>query len=276
MDSSLRFLELVGDVVGDDLIFFNDGFIGDGIADGIAGGSADDHVLQFHFDGFTFVDGGLGDAVDGTAIDLVDDDVLCHVGELAGEVTGVGGLQSRVGQSLSGTVGGAEIFQHGEAFAEVGLDGGFDDFAGRLGHQTTHATELPHLVDGASGFGGCHHVDGVEVLERAGGFAGDGLAFGIAVIVGEAFHQIIGDLLAGVAPEIDQLGVTFLIGDGTLAVGLFDGVGFFLAGFENGGLAVGRADVGDAEAEGGQRAALEAEGLHVIEQIDRGGRPSWA
>ena len=76
-----------------------------GIADGIAGGSADDHVLQFDFDGFTFVDGGLGDAVDGAAIDLVDDDVLGHVRELAGEVTGVGGLQSRIGQTLYGRRG---------------------------------------------------------------------------------------------------------------------------------------------------------------------------
>ena len=148
-----------------------------GIADRVAGGSADDHVLQFHFDGFAFVDGGLGDAVDGAALDLVDDDVLRHVGELAGEVTGVGGLEGGVGQTLAGTVGGAEIFQHREAFAEVGLDGRFDDFAGRLGHQTAHAAELTHLVHGAAGLAGRHHVDGIEVLEDS--LAGLGLATGL-------------------------------------------------------------------------------------------------
>ena len=46
------------------------------------------------------------------AVDLVDDDVLRHVGELAGEVTRVGGLECGVGQTLAGAVGGGEIFQH--------------------------------------------------------------------------------------------------------------------------------------------------------------------
>ena len=46
------------------------------------------------------------------AVDLVDDDVLRHVGELAGEVAGVGGLEGGVGQALAGAVGGGEILQH--------------------------------------------------------------------------------------------------------------------------------------------------------------------
>ena len=74
----------------------------------------------------------LRDAVQGAAVEAFDDDVLGHVGELAGEVAGVGGLEGGVGQALAGAVGGGEVLQHGEAFAEVGLDGGFDDFAGGL------------------------------------------------------------------------------------------------------------------------------------------------
>src|ERR1019366_3306956 len=96
----LEILELVGDLIGDRLVFFDDRFIVDRIADRVAGGSAENHVLQFLFNRFTFVDGGLGDAVHGAAIDLVDDHVLGDVGELAGQVTGVGGLQGGVGQSL--------------------------------------------------------------------------------------------------------------------------------------------------------------------------------
>ena len=110
----LQFLDLVGDLVGDDLVFGDDRFIGDRIADGVAGRSADDHVLQFDFDGLALVDGGLGDAVERLAVDLVDDDVLRHVGELAGEVAGVGGLEGGVGQTLAGAVRGGEIFQHAE------------------------------------------------------------------------------------------------------------------------------------------------------------------
>ena len=144
-----------------------------------------------------------------------------------------------------------------EAFAEVGLDGRFDDFAGGLGHQAAHAAELTHLVDRAAGLAGRHHVDGVEIFEDTlvlGDVAGDGLAVVVAVVVFQAGHQVFGDLLAGVAPEVDQLGISLLIGDGADAVVLLDLVGLLLAFVENGGLGFGRPDVGDAEAEARQRA----------------------
>ncbi len=76
-------------------------------------------------------------------------------------------------------------------------------------------------------------------------------------------------LLAGMAPGIDQAGIPFLLGEGAHAVGLFDLVGFLLAVGKNFSLGVGRADVGDAEAQGGQRAALEAKRLHIVQQLDR-------
>ena len=71
------------------------------------------------------------DAVDRAAILLVDDDVLRRIDELAGQVTGIGGLERGIGQTLAGAVGGDEVFQHGEAFAEVRGDGALDDFAAR-------------------------------------------------------------------------------------------------------------------------------------------------
>ena len=128
--------------------------------------AADDHVLQLDLDGLALVDGRLGDAVERAAVDLVDDDVLRDVGELAGEVAGVGGLQGGVGQALAGAVGGGEVLEHRQAFAEVGLDRRLDDLAGRLGHQTAHAAELTHLVDATAGLGRRHHGDGVEVLRH--------------------------------------------------------------------------------------------------------------
>ena len=67
----------------------------------------------------------------------------------------------------------------------------------------------------------------------------DRFAFGIAVVIRKRFHQIIGDLLTGVAPKFDQVGVALLFGDGTLTILLLDDVGFFLAGFEDGRFAVG-------------------------------------
>ena len=91
------------------------------------------------------VDGGDGDAVGGAAILFGDDDVLGHIDQLAGHVAGVRGLQRGVGETLAGAVGGDEVFEHRETFAEVRDDRAFDDFAGGLGHQAAHAAELLDL-----------------------------------------------------------------------------------------------------------------------------------
>ena len=149
----LELLERVGDLVGDDLVFLDDRLVGDRVADRVAGRAADDHVLQLDLDRLALVDRRLGDAVERVAVDLVDDDVLRDVGELAGEVARVGGLQRRVGQALAGAVGRAEVLEHRQAFAEVGLDRRLDDLARGLGHQAAHAAELADLVDVTAGAG---------------------------------------------------------------------------------------------------------------------------
>ena len=91
-----------------------------------------------------------------------DDDVLRHVDETAGEVTRVGGLERGIGQTLTRAVGRDEVLQHGEAFAEVRRDGGFDDFARGLGHQSAHAGELTDLLFGTTSAGVGHDVDRVH------------------------------------------------------------------------------------------------------------------
>jgi hypothetical protein len=102
---------------------------------------------------FAAVDDPLGDALRRAAVVHGDDDVLGHVGQLAGQVARVGRLEGRVGQTLAGAVRGAEVLQHGQAFAEVGLDRRLDDLAGRLGHQAAHAGQLADLLDAAAGAG---------------------------------------------------------------------------------------------------------------------------
>src|SRR6185436_11206741 len=138
-------------------------------------------------------------------------------------------------------------FQHRQAFAEVRLDGRFDDFTGRLGHQAADAAELTNLIDVTTSAGDGHHGDRIEIAKRAA-VPGRNRAAGIvAIILIEAGHQVFGDLLAGVAPDVDELSVAFLLGDGAHAIVLLDGVGLLLAFFENAGLALGSADIGDAE-----------------------------
>ena len=96
-----------------------------------------------------------------TAVLLPDDDVLRDVHHAAGQVTGVSGTQSGIGQALPGASGGDEVLQHGQALTEVCLDGDLDGLAGGVGHQAAHAGQLADLLHGTTGAGVGHHVDGV-------------------------------------------------------------------------------------------------------------------
>ncbi len=78
-----QFFDFGGDLLRDDLVFCDDEFVGDRVSDGIARGSADDVVTKRNLDFLTSVNGAFGDALDGPALDLVDDDVLGDVGELS-------------------------------------------------------------------------------------------------------------------------------------------------------------------------------------------------
>jgi hypothetical protein len=61
-------------------------------------------------------------------------------------------------------VRGDEVLHHGEAFAEVRRDRGFDDVARRLGHQAAHGGELTNLGLRTTGLGRVHQVDAGEAL----------------------------------------------------------------------------------------------------------------
>ena len=160
-------LDLAADLGGDQLVLVDDHLVGDRVDDVGPADATLDRVGQVHLDLFAAVDDALGDALGRAAVVGGDDHVLRHVGQLAGEVARVGRLEGRVGQTLAGAVRAGEVLEHGEAFAEVGLDGRLDDLAGRLGHQAAHAAELPHLLDAAAGAGVGHQEDRVDVAAGA-------------------------------------------------------------------------------------------------------------
>ena len=63
------------------------------------------YALFDRLDNFaTFDQRAHNDAIGGAAIDFVDDHILRNVDQTTREITGVGSLQGRVGQSLTGTV----------------------------------------------------------------------------------------------------------------------------------------------------------------------------
>ena len=102
--------------------------------DHIAHSEAADQTLTEALDLLlALVDLGDPQAVGGAAVDLADDDLLRDIDHAAGQVAGVSGTQSGIGQTLTGTAGGGEVVQHGHALAEVGLDGDLDGLTGGVG-----------------------------------------------------------------------------------------------------------------------------------------------
>ena len=107
--------------------------------------AAEDTLAERHHHFIVFLDLGAYEAAESAAVLLVDDHIVSHINQTTGQITGVGGLQSRVGQTLSGTVGGDEVLQHRQTLLEVGQNRVLDDLTAlgtallRLCHKATHA-----------------------------------------------------------------------------------------------------------------------------------------
>ena len=85
-------------------------------------------------------------AIQGAAVVLGNDGVLGNIHQAAGQITGVGGLERGIGQTFAGAVGGDEVLENRQAFAEIGGNRGFDDLAGRFGHEPPHTGQLADLL----------------------------------------------------------------------------------------------------------------------------------
>src|SRR5215218_2457345 len=138
----------------------------------------------------------------GAAVLLADDDVLGHVHRTTGEVPRVGGPQRGVGQTLTGTVRGDEVLQHGQTLPEVGLDRPRDDLTLRVGDEPSHTGDLADLHHVASGARVDHDPD------RVGGR--------------EVVHHRLADLGPRAGPDLDELATTLDVGDDTALVLLLD------------------------------------------------------
>ena len=129
-------------------------------------------------------------------------------------------------------MGGREVLEHVQAFAEVCANGGFDDFAAGLGHQASHARELRHLAGVASSTGVGEEVDGVEVLVPR--TVGDRCLRTVVVstVVADRLLQLLGEVVSAAGPEVQQVVVSLTLGDRTTLVGLLDPVRLLLGGRE--------------------------------------------
>ena len=194
---------------------------GCGIDDDLGNATADEVALQT-----LLVEQRVLDELGGAAVLDTDDNVLGNVDETTRQVTGVGGVRRRVDEALTGAVGRQEVLERGEALAEVGLNGqlqrvGADDLevarvgVGRhralrvqhllgvnVGHKAAHTSELTELRDGASSTGVCHHEDGV--------------------LAGKALLHLLGNVLGGNVPHVDNRTTTFVHRDQALLGLLID------------------------------------------------------
>ena len=90
-------------------------------------------------------------------------------------------------------MGGDEVFQNAQPFAQAGFNREVDDSTGRIGHQTSHAGHLFNLGDVTFGSGGGHHIDTAGAVHT----------------LGQDIGQSIGDF----GPDLNHTVITFIFSD---------------------------------------------------------------
>ena len=122
------------------------------VEDVVYGSTAKDALTKGFNNLILVLDGGCDEAAEGAAVFLGDDDIVGNVHKTAGEVTCISGLEGGIGQTLTGTVGGDEVLQHGHTLFQVGHDRVLNDLCTSsaallgLGHKATHTAELLDLL----------------------------------------------------------------------------------------------------------------------------------
>src|SRR5262249_55176224 len=123
------------------------------ILDILGGKVADDTLRERLDDVLAFLQRGDFESLDRTAVLFADRHVLRDVDQTTREITRVGRLERRVGETLAGAVRRREVLERRQTLSEVRLDRALDDFADaagelllRLGHESTHSRQLPDLV----------------------------------------------------------------------------------------------------------------------------------
>ena len=85
------------------------------------------------------------------AVELPDDELLSHIDESTGQVTGVSGPQCSVSKTPTGAVRRDEVLEDAQALAEARLDRPRNHLTARVGHEALHAGDLTDLLCVSSG-----------------------------------------------------------------------------------------------------------------------------
>ncbi len=214
--------------------------------------AADETVLKWDDNRVT---SGVDDATDletmvAVAVFLTDDNVLGNVDETAGKIARVGGLKRGIRATLTGAVGVDEELRDLHTFAVGGDDWKLDFFVLRVGDEAFHTDELFDVIEVTTSTGVGHLDDWV------------------ALIVIEVFFDVVLDAFGDGGPNLNDLLMTFFVGEHTFAVKEVDVVDLLLSLFDLFVLAIDGVDVGDSDGDGGDGGVFEALVFDLIE--DRG------
>ena len=148
-----------------------------------------------------------------TAVFFPDNDFLGNIYQTTCQVTRVSGTKSRIGQALTCTTRGNEVFQDVQTFTVVGTNWHFDGSTRCIGDQSTHAGELTNLRNTTTGTGVCHHEDRVKLAQTS--------------------LQCSGNIVSCLVPDIDKLLGFFSRGNITIFILCGDIGNFSVCFFQN-------------------------------------------
>ena len=153
-------------------------------------------------------------------------------------------------------MGGNEVLQHRQAFAEVRRDRGLDDFARRLGHQAAHAGELTNLLLRAASAGVSHDVNGIDVADF--------------VVLLHGGEHLVRDFFRDGRPDFDDLVVAFAVGDGAVQILLLHSDGLLFGVTDQTRFARRNDHVVDSDRQAGHGGVVETELLDAVQHPHRG------
>ena len=177
------------------------------------------------------------------------DNVLRHIDQTTGQITGVCRTQCGISQAFTGAVAGDKVFQNGQAFTEVRLYRTVNDTTGRIRHQASHTGQLFDLVNTAAGAGICHHSNRVELIRRVG------------------FFQQVCHIIRRFIPNIYNFLITFVIGHQAAAVHCLRPVNLLFRILDNLLLALWYMDIGHRNGNAGIAGIVVTHFLYDIQYV---------
>ena len=150
-------------------------------------------------------------------------------------------------------MGGDEILEHRQTFAEVRDDRTFDDFAGRLGHQSAHAAELLDLGLVTPCTGVDHHEEWRCLL--------------LTFVKLDLPIERIGDGVGRLGPDVDHLLIALAVSDDAVTILFGNLVDLFVCILDDRRFLLGDDHVDDSDRSPRTGRFAEAERLELVEHF---------